>query len=258
MNIVLIAEDEILELEFLTILVQDMLLPEDKLVTCENGVQAIQLAKQYKPNIIFMDIMIPEMDGLSAIQEIRKFLPNSCITIMSAYSEFSYAQKAVSLKVFEYLLKPVKPNVLKEIFQTMLKSATSDYSLVEEKPKEMSIDTKEDRQFFIEESVKFINEHFKEKLTLETVASKVYVNPKYYSHMFKKEMGVPFTEYINQLRIKYACRLLEITNYQAYRISYECGFSDPSYFNRVFCAKMNMTPQTYRRVKGTPQNCPDF
>lgn len=251
MNVVLIVEDEPLEREFLSIVVRDELLPEDTLLTCESGVQAIQLAKQYRPNIIIMDLMITELDGLSAIQEIRKFLPNSCISILSAYSDFSYAQKAISLQVFEYLLKPIKPAAFKEVFHKMMESSSNKGVNIEDKPEELSLENKDDRQYFIEESIKFIKEHFKEKLTLEMVASKVFVNPKYFSHVFKKEMGVAFTDYINQLRMEYACRLLETTNYQAYRISYECGFSDPSYFNRVFCAKMNMTPKMYRKYTHT-------
>lgn len=247
MNVVLIVEDEILEQEFLKTVALDELLPEDTLLTCESGVQAVQLAKQYRPNIIIMDLMISEIDGLTAIQEIRKFLPNVCVTILSAYSDFSYAQKAINLKVFEYLLKPVKPTLFKEIFCKMLESASNGHVLVEEKPDEKSIETKNGRQDFIKESIKYIKEHFRERLTLEMVASKVFMNPKYFSHVFKKEMRVSFTEFIIQLRIQYACRLLETTNYPAYRISSECGFSDPSYFNRVFCSRMNMTPKTYRR-----------
>ncbi|WP_406541860.1 response regulator [Clostridium ljungdahlii] len=99
MSIVLIVEDEILEQEFLKSIVLEELFPEDVLLTCESGVQAIKLAKQYKPNIIMMDVMIPELDGLSTIEEIRKFLPNVLITILSAHSDFSYAQKAISLRV---------------------------------------------------------------------------------------------------------------------------------------------------------------
>ncbi|AOY74611.1 response regulator transcription factor [Clostridium formicaceticum] len=247
MNVILIVEDEILEQEFLKTVMLDELLPEDTILTCGSGVQAVQLAKQHRPNIIIMDIMISEMDGLTAAQEIRGFLPNACITILSAYSDFSYAQKAINLRVFEYLLKPVKPTAFKEVFRKMLESASKSSVLVEEKPEEKSAKTKDDRQHFVEESIKYIKEHFREKLTLEMVASKVFMNPKYFSHVFKREMGISFTEYIIQLRIQYACRLLETTNYPAYRISSECGFSDPSYFNRVFCGQMNMTPQTYRK-----------
>ena len=247
MSVVLIVEDEELERDFLKSVILDELLPQDTLLTCESGLQAIQMAKQYRPNIIIMDLVISELDGLAAIQEIRKFLPHACITILSAYSDFSYAQKAISFRVFDYLLKPVKPTVFKETFIRMLKSASKSNDDVLEKAGCIAEETKDDRQCFIEEAVAYINEHFREKLTLEMVASKVYMNPKYFSHVFKKETGLAFTEYITKLRIQHACRLLETTNYKAYRISLECGFSDPSYFNRVFCAQMNMTPQAYRK-----------
>jgi YesN/AraC family two-component response regulator len=245
-SVVLIVEDEILEQEFLQSIAMEELGPEDEVYAAESGMQAVSLAKQHKPDFIFMDIMIPEMDGLSTIAEIRKFLPDACITILSSCSDFAYAQKALKLRVFEYLLKPVKPKDFKEVFRRMLDSA-SDRTLAPEKANIKTIETKECREHFIEESVKYIKEHFKERLSLDMVAAKAFMNPKYFSHVFKREMGVSFTEYVINLKVQYACRLLETTNYPAYRISLECGFSDPSYFNRVFCAQMNMTPQTYRK-----------
>lgn len=247
MNVVLIVEDEVLEQEFLKTIVQEELSPEDKLLTCESGVQAIELAKQYQPNIIIIDVLIPELDGLSAIQEIKKFLSNACVTVLSACSDFSYAQKAIRLRVFEYLLKPVKPTVFKQIFRKMLDSAAEYPVPATEKTEEKNAKPKQYQQYFIEESLKYIKEHFRETLTLQMVASKTFTNPKYFSRVFKKEMGVSFTEYVINLKIQYACRLLETTNYPAYRISIECGFSDPSYFNRVFSAQLNMTPQNYRK-----------
>ena len=80
-------------------------------------------------------------------------------------------------------------------------------------------------------------------------SSKVFMNPKYFSKVFKKQTGVSFSQYINSLKIKHACILLETTNYPSYRISMECGFSDPSYFNRVFTANMNITPLNYKKYK---------
>ena len=251
MSVVLIVEDELLEQDFLRSVVQDELHPTDTLLTCESGVEAIKLAKEQRPDIIIMDVRIPELDGISAMEEIRSFLPNACITILSAYSDFSYAQKAVSLRAFEYLLKPIKPTDFKEVVCRMLSTVNKADALPEVKPEEKTVEEKPERQYFIEESLKYIKEHFRERLTLETVASKVFVNPKYFSHVFKREMGVAFTEYVIGLKIEYACKLLETTNYHAYRISIECGFSDPSYFNRVFCAQMNMTPQTYRKYVGS-------
>jgi YesN/AraC family two-component response regulator len=243
----MIVEDEILEREFLKSIILDELQPKDTLLTCDSGLEAVQLAKQNKPDIIIMDIMIIDMDGLTAIQEIRKFLPNVYITIISAYSDFSYAQKAISNRVYEYLLKPVKPTVVKEIFCRMQKEAATGQEPTLEHPIDKVVEADNERPLFIDEAIKYIKEHYREKLTLDMVASKVFVNPKYFSHVFKKEMGVSFTDYVVNLKIQYACKLLETTNYQAYRISMECGFSDPSYFNRVFFAQMNMTPQIYRK-----------
>lgn len=247
MNVVMIVEDEILEQEFLKSIAMEELTPEDTLLICDNGIDAVETARKYKPNIILMDVLIPEMDGLSAIKEIRNFLPNASIAVLSACCDFSYAQKAISLKVFEYLLKPVKPADFKKTFRKMLETASESDVSIEENSEEKILESMEYRQYFIEESVKYIKEHFRDKLTLQMVAAKAFMNPKYFSHVFKKELGTAFSEYVINVRVQHACRLLETTNYPAYRISIECGFSDPSYFNRVFCAQMNMTPQNYRK-----------
>lgn len=246
MSVVLIVEDEILEQEFLRSVVQDELSPQDKLFTCESGLQAVKLSKQHQPNFIFMDVVLPEMDGLTAIQDVKSFLPDTCVTVLSAYSDFSYAQRAIGLGVFDYLLKPIKPTAFLETFRKMRHAATQSAMKTEAIPSSQIV--KKEHQCFVEEALNYINEHFRERLTLEMVASQVFVNPKYFSHVFKRETGVAFTEYVINLRIQYACRLLSKTNYPAYRISFESGFSDPSYFNRVFCSRMNMTPQAYRRT----------
>ncbi|MEY8000903.1 helix-turn-helix domain-containing protein [Clostridium sp. Mt-5] len=247
MCMVLIVEDEMLEQEFIKSIVREELFPQDTLLTCESGIEAVNLAEQYRPNIIITDVLIPELDGLSAIEKIRKFLPDVSVAVLSAYSDFAYAQKAIRLQVFEYLLKPVKPNTIKQVFRKMMDSTYKYHSMIGEKIEQNSIDSTKCNEYFIEKSVEYIKQHFREKITLEMIASRVFLNPKYFSRVFKKKMGVSFSKYVINLKIQYACRLLETTNYPAYRISIECGFSDPSYFNRVFCAQMEMTPQTYRK-----------
>ncbi|CCO07733.1 response regulator transcription factor [Desulforamulus hydrothermalis] len=242
MRVVLIVEDELLELEFLRSVVSDELLAEDKVITCQSGAEAVKLAKQYRPDIIFMDIRIPEMDGLQAIEEIRKFLPQACIVILSAYSDFSYAQKAIRHQVQEYLLKPIKPAVFKQTFRNLLANIAKS-----KEPTGQEVDQPKSQIYFIEKSIKYIHDNFKQKLTLQMVSAHVFMNPQYFSRIFKKEVGVTYTDYVNKLKIEYACKLLKTTNYPVYRISSECGFTDPSYFNRVFVQLMNMTPKAYRR-----------
>ena len=245
MSVVMIVEDEPMELEFLQSIALEILRTEDKLLTCETGLQAIKLAKQYRPDIIFMDITLPEMDGISSLQEIRRFLPDACVSILSASSDFSYAQAAISLRVHEYLLKPVKPEILRQMIRKALEQAAQPErnSLIDASP----IEPAQERQSFIKEAVDYIQENYKGELALQMVADHVYMNPQYFSRIFKKEMGVTYTDYVNKLKIAHACKLLETTGYPAYRISAECGFTDPSYFNRVFYKQMNMTPKEYKK-----------
>ncbi|MBM7854159.1 YesN/AraC family two-component response regulator [Desulfohalotomaculum tongense] len=242
MSVVLIVEDELIELEFLKSIVAENFLHKDKIITCQSGIQAVKLAKQYRPNIIVMDIRIPEMDGLQALQEIRKFLPEAYVMIISACSDFSYAQTAIRLRVHEYLLKPIKPSVFKKLFHDLLTAAAACQANADEEITE----PKTNQRYFIEKAIKYIHNNFKQKLPLKLVASHVFLNPQYFSRIFKKEVGISYVEYVNKLKIEYACKLLETTNYPAYRISSECGFTDPSYFNRVFVQQMNMTPKEYR------------
>ena len=71
-----------------------------------NGIQAVQLAKEYRPDIVFLDINMPEMDGLTAYQEILKILPGTGCVILSAEKDTSTLRTAMSIGVQEYLIKP--------------------------------------------------------------------------------------------------------------------------------------------------------
>jgi two-component system response regulator YesN len=242
---VLIVEDEKMERDFLKSVIEKELAPDDSVYACESGVQAVSMARKYKPDIIFMDIFLPELDGIGATEEIQKFLPDVCVCIISACSDFLYAQKAVSLHVFKYILKPIRPAEFKAVLTQMMDYV--DGRRQRESTAGSAGAAEKEQEPFIEESVKYIRKHFQERLTLQTVSSRVFMNPQYFSRVFKRETGVTFTQFINNLRIQHACRLLETTNYPAYRIASECGFTDASYFNRVFYTQMEMTPKEYKR-----------
>jgi len=72
-----------------------------------NGLEAVNLAATLRPDIVFLDIKMPVMDGLAAGREIRAVLPQTRLIFVTAYGEFDYAREAVSLGASKYLLKPV-------------------------------------------------------------------------------------------------------------------------------------------------------
>ncbi|RIX50791.1 response regulator [Paenibacillus nanensis] len=81
----------------------------------ENGVQALEAAKEKKPDLLFVDICMPLMDGLEFVQQVRLHVPHCIVIIISGHDEFRYAQQAVKLHVFEYMLKPVVKSKLESV-----------------------------------------------------------------------------------------------------------------------------------------------
>lgn len=75
--------------------------------SAENGLEALELVEQVKPDVIMTDIKMPFMDGLEFIEKAVEILPTVKIIVFSGFDDFEYAQKAIRLNVEEYMLKPI-------------------------------------------------------------------------------------------------------------------------------------------------------
>lgn len=104
---VVIADDEfIIRRGLQTMLAKD---PSIEVVgEAEDGELALDLCKETKPEIAFIDINMPFLDGLSCIGQLKKMSPSTVVIVISGYDDFEFARKAIELGVFAYLLKPVK------------------------------------------------------------------------------------------------------------------------------------------------------
>lgn len=80
-----------------------------------NGEAALELVKKLKPDVLVTDIRMPKMDGLELIRLVKEIEPDIQVIILSGYDEFEYARRAIRLGVSDYLLKPVEPDLLREI-----------------------------------------------------------------------------------------------------------------------------------------------
>ena len=94
-----------------------------------DGELAYPMIIEAKPDILLTDIKMPFMDGLELSELVKKELPDIKIIILSGYDEFAYAQKAVSLGVTEYLLKPISPAKLKESIRSVAEKIEEERAL---------------------------------------------------------------------------------------------------------------------------------
>lgn len=113
----MVVDDEAMVRRFVRYVVNKHL-PELEIIgEAANGVEAVQKALEYKPDIFLTDIRMPKMDGLDAARRVIEVLPHTQVVFLTAYEEFDYAKEALNLKAEEYLVKPIRPQNLIEVLQ---------------------------------------------------------------------------------------------------------------------------------------------
>ena len=94
----------------------------------------------------------------------------------------------------------------------------------------------------------YLDTHYTEKITLDLLSGKFFINKFYLTRIFREKFGISITSYLLQLRITHAKRLLRFTDFSIDRISHECGMNDANYFSRVFKKIEGTTPGQFRRM----------
>lgn len=100
----------------------------------------------------------------------------------------------------------------------------------------------------VEKVKQYINEHYAQSLKLENLAELVGMSPVAFSRFFRQRTGRTLSEYIVDIRLGYAARMLVDTTKNISEICYECGFNNLSNFNRTFKAKRRYTPRDFRAM----------
>ncbi|MNI46935.1 HTH-type transcriptional activator Btr [compost metagenome] len=99
---------------------------------------------------------------------------------------------------------------------------------------------------YVMEAKQFVDTHYAEKIRLEDMAETMHLNAKYFSSLFKKESGMNFIDYVNEVRIRKASDLIFRSDHMINEIAYMVGFQNLSHFNKLFRKATSMTPLAYR------------
>lgn len=126
----------------------------EKPMGCRDGQQAVKAIQNgFRPNVLITDICMPFVDGLGVAQYIGESYPDTIVVILSGYEEFSYAQRAIQMQVYDYILKPVTPDQINAILDRLRNE----------------LDARRMRN--IEESAEIMEEHFLNQLLTKQMAS---------------------------------------------------------------------------------------
>ena len=107
--------------------VDDTLNETYSVITAKNGKEAVKMAEKHRPDLVILDVMMPEMDGFTAIKEIRKILAPSAppVIFLSAKSGMADIEHGIELGGFDYVTKPFSPmKLLKKVDEVMERMET--------------------------------------------------------------------------------------------------------------------------------------
>ncbi|MDD2970656.1 MAG: response regulator [Lachnospiraceae bacterium] len=203
-----------------------------------SGIEALNIIDEIRPDICFVDIRMPFMDGIEFARIAIRRYPKLLINMLTAYDDFSYARECIGVGICDYHLKPI---VIKDIHEALEKMQKK---LNQEKTEESEENNGKELSS-IESITDFIKVHMKEPdLNLGKVAMEFGFNSSYLSRKFKNETGDSFVDYLNHLRMEKAKQYAALEK-PMYQIAMEVGIPDPNYFSKCFKKYVNMTYTEY-------------
>lgn len=118
---IMLADDEGIVIDSLKFIIEKNFKDCCLVESAKTGRSVIELAENFRPDIAFMDIQMPGINGIDAIREIKKNNPWVIFIVLSAYDKFDYAKEAINLGVMEYLQKPVNHRIIVEVIEKSMK-----------------------------------------------------------------------------------------------------------------------------------------
>ncbi|MEH7387330.1 response regulator [Bacillus sp. JJ1521] len=211
-----------------------------------NGLEANDWLTGNKVDLVLTDIRMPAMDGITLFKEARRQKIDIDVIIISGHDDFAYTQQAIRLGAFDYLLKPVEQEGMKETLTKWLHENETKNAKVDRED-QTSKDMNELSP--IERVLLYIDHSPAKDVSLAKAAEKAHLSTSYFCKLFKKETGTNFSDYIVKVRLQEAARLLEQTSLRISEIAERLGYSDLAYFSNSFKKQNGMTPSQYRKNK---------
>lgn len=213
-----------------------------------NGEEGAALIERISPDIVITDVKMPRLDGVEMISRLRQKGNQSKFIILTAHSDFKYAQSALRMGVSDYLLKPLQDGDLESAIAKLTKqpevlpdgTETPDAAILQ-----FNLE-KHGKSKYVEEAIQYIHDHYQEDITISVIANYMELSEGYLSRMFKKETDYTLTNYLTYYRIRLAMNLLKDCRVKVYEVADQVGYSDTAYFSAQFKKVVGLSPSEYQ------------
>lgn len=241
---IIIAEDEQRAREGLSKLLSTIQGDYELIAQAANGQTALEMILRLKPDVVFTDIKMPLLDGLSLIQAVRAQNLSTEFVVISAYADFELARQSISLGVAEYILKPVTREDIEQTLRRLRQridggrrySVKQTQSLRQKYPEAHPL---------ILRALDVVQNCYPSRINQRELAEGLGISPEYFSYLFSKNIGETFSSFLRTYRIQQAEELYRGGGCDRKDVPYAVGFSDAKYFNQIFRKVTGKSPTEY-------------
>jgi AraC-like DNA-binding protein len=232
---ILIVDDEPDILEMHARIVK-MWSPACRVWKAQNGREALEMLQRERPDLVLLDLMMPEVDGFGVLEMMQRDTISRDIPVIVLTGQV--LTQADMLRLNRGVTNVLKKGLF-SIAETLAHVAAALA-----RNKHLGSET----QRLVRKAMAYIHEHSSEPISLTQVAHCVGISKEYLARCFHQETGVTVVTYLNRYRIGQAKARLEAGEQNLAEIALEVGFSSGPYFSRVFRQEVGMSPSEYRQA----------
>lgn len=250
-SILIVEDDEGLRNYIKTILIDEFLIYE-----AENGEEGLKVAIKDAPDFIVSDIMMPKMDGIAFLKALRANVSTSHIPVILLTAKTNIESKLDGLAygADDYITKPFSVTYFKARVYNLLEQRkrlhrllVSDYSINQEQSEDTTGIIVSADEELIAKAIDIINKNIDENgLTVEFLGTELGLSRSTFFNKLKSLTGMSPNEFIRDLRLQHAAKLILSQKILIKEACYMSGFSDLKYFGKCFKKKFGMPPGEYR------------
>lgn len=238
---VLIVDDEALVRSFLRAALE----PTARIHEAADAERALQILEERArtTDLALVDQVLPRSSGLEILATTKRRWPWIPVAIVTGFGSEDLAVQALRAGASDYLRKPIELTALLQTVARLIgprrpPAPAGSAGATERRPRPLHPN--------IRRALAFISEHLADPITLAAVAREAALSRYHFCRLFHQEMGVPFHEHVNDLRVRRAKTLLADRYLRISEVAYAVGFNDLSHFDRTFRKRVGRSPSEYR------------
>jgi len=246
--------------------IPEKLLEHFKVRTCRSTTEIDGLVTRLSPAAIFFDFDYPDRGQLASFARIKTQFKSIPIVMFTLQHSEALAVWAFRQGALDYLVKPFDSFEINSCIERVIGIAQLQTSQRNRDASVANVPIPGDvprpvqgKKSKLSAAVYFVQQHYNEKIYSDAIARLCGMSPTHFSRAFKQTFDVTFQDFILRYRVREACKMLRDPNANISEVAYNVGFSDPSYFTRVFKRYVGASPSDFASgIVDLPKSEADF